>query len=87
MALEAVNEVLTRFEAEPLTVQIYRDALDRCTAKGLRSGAIFDALHLATAAAAGAAALLTFNEREFARLSVTGSPPIVVPPDPPAVTF
>jgi predicted nucleic acid-binding protein len=87
MALEAVNELLTRFEAEPLTVQIYRDALDRCASKGLRSGAIFDALHLATAEAAGAAALLTFNEREFARLSVTGSPPIVVPPDPPAVTF
>lgn len=87
MAHETVNNVLTRFEAMPLTVQIYREALDRCTSKGLRSGAIFDALHLATAEASGAAALLTFNERDFARLSVTGSPPIVVPPDPPAVRF
>ena len=87
MARETVNDVLTRFEAEPLTLQIYREALDRCTTKGLRSGAIFDALHLATAEAAGAAALLTFNERDFVRLSVTGSPPIVVPPDPPAVRF
>ncbi|MEP7126022.1 MAG: PIN domain-containing protein [Byssovorax sp.] len=46
IARQAVNDVLTRFEAAPLTVQIYREALDRCTSKGLRSGAIFDALHL-----------------------------------------
>ena len=85
MARQAVNDVLTWFEAVPLTVQIYREALDRSTSKGLRSGAIFDALHLATAEAAGVAAILTFNERDFARLSVTESPPIVVPPDPPAV--
>jgi len=86
-AREAISDVLTRFEVLPLTVQIYSNALDRCTAKGLRSGAIFDALHLATAESAGAAALLTFNERDFARLSVVGSPPILVPPDPPAVRF
>jgi predicted nucleic acid-binding protein len=85
MAREAVNDVLNRFEAKPLTVQIYREAIDRCTSKGLRSGAIFDALHLATAEAAGAEALLTFNERDFVRLSVAESPPIVVPPDPPAI--
>ena len=86
-AREAINDVLTQFETVPLTVQIYREALDRCTSKGFRSGAIFDALHLATAEATGAAALLTFNERDFVRLSVSGSPPILVPPDPPAVTF
>jgi predicted nucleic acid-binding protein len=85
MAREAINDVLSRFEAAPLTVQIYREALDRCTSKGLRSGAIFDAIHLAIAEAVGAGAMVTFNERDFARLSVTGSPPIVVPPDPPAV--
>lgn len=68
-------------------MQIYRDALDRCTSKGLRSGAIFDAVHLATAEAAGAEALVTFNERDFVRLSVAESPPIVVPPDPPAIRF
>jgi predicted nucleic acid-binding protein len=86
-AREAVDEVLTRFATEPLSVQIYRDALDRCTSKGLRSGAIFDAVHLATAEAAGAEALVTFNERDFVRLSVAESPPIVVPPDPPAIRF
>jgi predicted nucleic acid-binding protein len=86
-AQQAVNEVLARFEMVPLTVQIYRDALERCTSKGLRSGAIFDALHLATAEAAGAGAIVTFNERDFARLSVATSPSVVVPPDPPAVTL
>ncbi len=86
-AREAIDDVLSRFEAVPLTVQIYREALDRCTSKGLRSGAIFDALHLATAEAAGAMTLLTFNEKDFTRLSVAGSPPILVPPDPPAVTL
>lgn len=84
-AQQAVNDVLARFEAVPLTVRIYRDALDRCTSKGLRSGAIFDALHLATAESAGASAIVTFNERDFARLSVATSPSVVVPPDPPAV--
>ena len=64
-ALEAINDVLTRFEAVPLSVQIYREAIDRCTTKGLRSGAIFDALHLTIAESVGASALLTFNERDF----------------------
>jgi predicted nucleic acid-binding protein len=86
-AREAINTILTQFEVVPLTVQIYQEALDRCTTKGLRSGAIFDALHLATAEAAGAASLITFNDRDFTRLSMAGSPPIVVPPDPPAVRF
>lgn len=87
MAREAVTDVISRFEVAPLTVQLCRDAIDRSTSKGLRSGAIFDAIHLVTAEASGVAALVTFNERDFARLSVTGSPPIVVPPDPPAVGF
>ena len=86
-ARQAGNEILARFETVPLPVQIYRDALDRCTSKGLRSGAIFDALHLATAESTGAAAIVTFNEQDFARLSVATSPSVVVPPDPPAVTL
>jgi predicted nucleic acid-binding protein len=84
-ARQVVDDVLARFEAVPLTVRIYGEALDRCTSKGLRSGAIFDALHLATAESVGATMLLTFNERDFVRLAVAGSPPVVVPPDPPLV--
>ncbi|WP_437313524.1 type II toxin-antitoxin system VapC family toxin [Sorangium sp. So ce385] len=87
VASEAIRALLDRFEAVPLTVQIQMAAIERCASKGLRSGAIFDAIHLATAEAAGAAALLTFNERDFTRLSVAAAPQIVVPPDPPAVAF
>jgi predicted nucleic acid-binding protein len=86
-ARAAVGDILAGFEVVPPTVQIYVGALDRCASKGLRSGAIFDALHLATAEAAGAGALLTFNERDFTRLSIAGGPSIVVPPDPPAIIF
>ncbi len=86
-AHEVINDLQARFDAVPITVEIYRDALDRCASKGLRSGAIFDALHLATAEAAGATVLITFNERDFTRLTVATSPPIIVPPDPPAVVF
>ncbi|MEO7328042.1 MAG: type II toxin-antitoxin system VapC family toxin [Minicystis sp.] len=84
-ARQVIEDVLAQFEAVPVTVQICAEALDRCTSKGLRSGAIFDALHLATAESIGATALLTFNERDFLRLAATESPPIVVPPDPPLV--
>jgi predicted nucleic acid-binding protein len=83
----AVGDIISRFDTAPLTTAIYVEALDRCSQRGLRSGAIFDALHLATAETVGAAALLTFNERDFTRLSLPGGPSIVVPPDPPAVTL
>ena len=86
-AREAIGDILARFETVSLTVQIQAEAIERCASKGLRSGAIFDAIHLATAEAAGAGALLTFNERDFTRLSVAASPRIMVPPNPPAITF
>jgi len=86
-AREVIKGLEASFEALPLTLQIYRDALDRCSSKGLSSGAIFDALHLATAEAAGVVALITFNEQDFTRLSAGDSPTIIVPPDPPAVLF
>lgn len=85
MAREVIDGIEARFEPIPLTLQIYRDALDRCAIKGLRSGAIYDALHLATAESAGVAAFVTFNEQDFKRLAVSNSPRIIVPPDPPAV--
>jgi predicted nucleic acid-binding protein len=71
----------------PPTAHIYRTALARCTARRLASGIVFDALHLVTAEEAGADAMVTFNQADFARLTDTGSPRIVVPPDPPTVTL
>jgi len=87
MARDAVLAMLRQFEAVPVTVEIYEHALERCSLKGLRSGAIFDALHIVTAEATGAVAIITFNERDFARLSVGSSPKVIVPPDPPAIVI
>jgi hypothetical protein len=56
-------------------------------AEVIASGVVFDALHLVTAEEVGAAATLTFNEADFVRLIDATSPPIRVPPDPPAVTL
>ncbi len=59
-------------------------AIERCAQKGLASGAVFDALHMVTAEAEHADALVTFDVRHFARLAITTSPRIVAPPDPPS---
>jgi len=63
----------------------YPSAAARCSARALRSGAIYDALHLVTAEAESADLLLTFNIEDFVRLAEPGSPRIVAPPDPPGV--
>jgi predicted nucleic acid-binding protein len=57
-----------------ITEPMYLEALDRCATRGLGSGAVFDAIHLVAAEAAGAELMLTFNERDFSRLATTGSP-------------
>jgi predicted nucleic acid-binding protein len=63
----------------------YREAVSRCAGIGLRSEAIYDAIHLVTAEAESADLFLTFNERDFTRLSLPGGPRIVSPPDPPRI--
>jgi predicted nucleic acid-binding protein len=83
----AVRRLRSLLTLVPPTERIYRTALARCSARRLVSGVVFDALHLVTAEEAGADAMLTFNHADFARLTEAGSPPIVVPPDPPAVTL
>ena len=66
---------------------VYEQALERCAELGLRSGAVFDAMHLVTAELERADILLTFNRRHFERLArESGLPSLVEPPDPPAVT-
>lgn len=57
-----------------ITEPVYLEAIDRCATRGLGSGAVFDAIHLVAAEAAGAELMLTFNERDFSRLATTGSP-------------
>jgi predicted nucleic acid-binding protein len=63
----------------------YPAAVARCTARALRSGAVYDALHLVTAEAEAAELFLTFNGEDFARMAEPGGPRIVAPPEPPGL--
>jgi hypothetical protein len=63
----------------------YPAAVTRCNARSLRSGAVYDALHLITAELESADLLLTFNVGDFARMSEPDGPRIIAPPDPPGL--
>lgn len=69
----AVNEILDALaEAHPpegIVLADYRSAASRCDRAGVRSGAIFDALHLVVAERLRADAILTLNAKDFTRLS------------------
>ncbi len=58
---------------------IYERAIDLCASRGFRSGAIFDALHLATAENQRADTLLTWNRYDFERLASADTPAIATP--------
>lgn len=84
LAEVAVERLLTWVEPMEIHGDLYRDALRRCSERGLRSGAIFDALHLVCAESAEVSGFVTFNPGDFDRLRVAHTPPIIVPPDPPS---
>jgi predicted nucleic acid-binding protein len=67
------------------TLGTYLAAIERCSSRSLRSGAVYDALHLIEAERAGASMLLTFNPDDFVRLAEGERLKIVVPPDPPSI--
>jgi predicted nucleic acid-binding protein len=69
VASDVVDRVAELCTPTPLTHEDYRRAARRCAAMGLRSGAIFDALHLVAAERAEVDALLTFNLKDFLRFS------------------
>ena len=76
-AARAYVEALRGFVSTvAVTEPMYLEALDRCATRGLGFGAVFDALHLVAAEAAGAELMLTFNERDFSLLVGTASPRI-----------
>lgn len=83
----AVRRLRSLLTLLPPTERIYRTALVRCTARGLTSGVVFDAIHLVTAEEAGTDAMITFNQADFVRLAEPDSPQILVPPDPPLVSL
>ncbi len=86
LAEVAIERLARTIEAVALGASTYRAAFRRCAERGLRSGVLFDALHLVVAEERGADLLVTFNAADFHRLTVDTSPQIVIPPDPPAVT-
>lgn len=83
----AMRRLLESFHPVELSEDVYRRALRRCAERNLRSGAVFDALHLISAESRRVEALVTFNRADFERLTTESSPPIVVPPEPPAYTL
>ena len=72
------HSVLDHFKIVPLTTKHYTEALALTVRQGLGSGAIYDALHLVGARAAGCDELLTFNLRHFHTLA-PGDPMVVQP--------
>lgn len=85
LAREVVERLEELIELVPPSARIYRAAIRRCADRRLRSGVLFDALHLITATERKADGLLTFNENDFSRLRTHGDPDILVPPDPPGL--
>jgi predicted nucleic acid-binding protein len=55
----------------------YKAAVARCVDRGLRSGAVFDALHVICAERAGADLLVTADVDDFERLVISGGPRVV----------
>jgi predicted nucleic acid-binding protein len=85
MAEAAIDRMIVHVRPTELSRDTYAAAIRRCSERGLRSGSVFDALHLVCAEAVGVDAFVTFNPEDFDRLALSAGPPIVVPPDPPEV--
>lgn len=85
MATRVVERLARHVKPFALRWEDYRAALERCAEGHLRSGAVYDAVHLVGAARQGADVFLTFNTRHFSALAREGDPRIVAPPDPPAL--
>ena len=79
-----VSNLPNRLRVVPLTTGAYMTAVERCSARKLKSGSVFDALHLIAAERSRADALLTFNPDDFTRLAHGERPKVVVPSAPPA---
>ena len=83
VARAVMSRLAQRVKFAAARATTYQAAVARCAQRGLRSGAVYDALHLVTAEAQSADVLLTFNEADFVRISEPGGPRIAAPPDPP----
>jgi predicted nucleic acid-binding protein len=73
-SLMSLEKIIRR---RPVDARTYEAAVDLCVDKGLRSGAIFDALHLICARREQADGFVTGNLRDFQRLAGDADPRIV----------
>lgn len=63
---------LVHLGAVPLSAADYKAALARITTLGMRSGAIYDALHVRCAERSGCDRIITYNVSDFERLAPPG---------------
>jgi predicted nucleic acid-binding protein len=73
------QSVLPYVQAVALEGSAMAAALVECERRGVRGGAVYDWLHLASARAAGADVLYTLNLRDFQALAVPGDPRVEMP--------
>lgn len=78
-AQRMLMRILPSLRVVALSRAAYVDAVRRCAALGLKSGAVYDALHLIAAEKAKVDVLLTFNLGDFTRLAKPGGPAIAAP--------
>ncbi len=78
-ALAFLNRLLPHVRVTSLPRAVYVEALRRCAGLSLRSGAVYDAVHLISAERARANVFLTFNLGDFERLARPGGPAIRAP--------
>jgi|LakMenEpi03Aug12_release.lakeMendotaPanAssembly.Ray.scaffolds.fasta_scaffold271133_3 predicted nucleic acid-binding protein len=72
-ALRLIEENFVRhLEVVPLSVADYKAAVSRVAALGLRSGAVYDALHARCAEQRGCDRIITYNTADFERLKPPG---------------
>ncbi len=76
-ARDSLASLRTVIHCLPLDARIYDAAVARCVDRGLRSGAVFDALHVICAERARADVLVTTDMADFERLVRSGGPRIV----------
>ena len=82
-----LDRIADHFRLVEVSAAHYRTAMRRCAERALRSGALFDALHLAVAESETVDGFVTFNGVDFERLSKGNSPKILIPPDPPSFSL
>lgn len=84
-AERVIERLIRHIKPVALRWDDYKSALQRCGERGMRSGAVYDALHFVAAARQHADIFLTFNTRHFLPVATDDGPRIVAPPDPPAL--